>query len=88
MHSALYEVLAPNHRNQLKCDLIEVLELLRKWYGTPEKRLMKNKDGLRLRWIYSIRKMRLRRTPTIGVTSSSTRRSQKVNLTLFTSLDV
>jgi uncharacterized protein YcgL (UPF0745 family) len=44
------------HQNQLKSDLIEVLELLRKRYGTPEKRLMKNKGSLRLRWIYSIRR--------------------------------
>jgi hypothetical protein len=39
--------LIPDHlftycRNSLKCDLIEALECLRHWYGTPETVTMKN----------------------------------------------
>jgi hypothetical protein len=36
-------------RNRLKCDLIEALELLRQWLGTPKRRLMKNKDDEEVR---------------------------------------
>lgn len=32
-------------RSRLKCDLIEAMELLRQWLGTPARRRMKNGDS-------------------------------------------
>jgi hypothetical protein len=43
LFSSAYDLLT-YRRDRLKCDIIEILELLRQWLGTPARRRMKDEN--------------------------------------------